>query len=143
MNQTETHGLSQWEAQDRILREDFNADNAKTEQALVAQAEAQQAVEAVINAGDWCKIHTFTYEGTDDAASDGDFTLTFPVSPLLVFIHSLSTGSSLLLARGETSNGSSTYTWGEKTLTLSNRTASAQMNQLGYTYRVVTLSANE
>lgn len=143
MKKTTNYQLNQWEKDDRIQMEDFNADNLKTEQALVDQAEAQKVLEAVINAGDWCKIHTFTYEGTDDAASDGDFTLTFPTSPLLVLITSLTTGGSLLLVRDETTDGSSTYTWGEKTLTISNRAASAQMNQLGYTYRVVTLSVKE
>lgn len=34
MNYTQTYALNQWEAEDRILREDFNADNAKLEVAL-------------------------------------------------------------------------------------------------------------
>ena len=34
MEQTGKYGLSQWDAEDRILREDFNADNAKIEAAL-------------------------------------------------------------------------------------------------------------
>ena len=51
MNQTAAHGLSQWEAQDRILREDFNADNFKIEQALGALAETQrQTAEALAEA---------------------------------------------------------------------------------------------
>ena len=34
MEQTNNYGLNQWDQQDRILREDFNADNAKIEAAL-------------------------------------------------------------------------------------------------------------
>ena len=50
MEQTSKYGLSQWDAADRILREDFNADNAKIEAALA-------------NAGN-CKVATGSYVGT-------------------------------------------------------------------------------
>ena len=40
MNQTANYGLNQWDEQDRILREDFNADNAKIEAALAALTKA-------------------------------------------------------------------------------------------------------
>lgn len=36
MNYTEVYQLNQWEASDRILREDFNRDNANTEAGLLA-----------------------------------------------------------------------------------------------------------
>ena len=42
MEQTAHYQLSQWDAEDRILREDFNANNAKLEQALAAETEARQ-----------------------------------------------------------------------------------------------------
>ena len=38
-NHTPNYQLSQWERDDRILMEDFNADNAKIDAALAAQAE--------------------------------------------------------------------------------------------------------
>ena len=38
MEKTENYGLNQWGAQDAIKREDFNADNAKTDAALGALA---------------------------------------------------------------------------------------------------------
>ena len=34
MNQTPNYQLNLWEGEDRILREDFNADNAKIEAAI-------------------------------------------------------------------------------------------------------------
>ena len=34
MNYTENYQLNQWDAGDRVLREDFNADNAKIDAAL-------------------------------------------------------------------------------------------------------------
>ena len=36
MEQTSIYNLNQWVEDDRILREDFNADNAKIEAALAA-----------------------------------------------------------------------------------------------------------
>lgn len=61
MKQTETYQLSQWEASDRIRREDFNRDNANIETGLVelqesvaaeqsAREEAVAAAEAKMNA---------------------------------------------------------------------------------------------
>lgn len=44
-NQTENYGLNQWEASDKVLREEFNADNAKVEGALSGLA-AQVAAKA-------------------------------------------------------------------------------------------------
>ena len=40
MNQTTNYQLNQWESTDRILMADFNADNAKLDAALKAQADA-------------------------------------------------------------------------------------------------------
>ena len=48
MNQTANYQLSQWEASDRILMEDFNSDNSKIDAALEAQAEAITGLNAAI-----------------------------------------------------------------------------------------------
>ena len=48
MNQTANYQLSQWEASDRILMSDFNADNAKIDAALEVQAEAITGLNAAI-----------------------------------------------------------------------------------------------
>ena len=50
MNQTTNYQLSQWEATDRILMSDFNADNAKIDAALKTQAEAISALGAQLDA---------------------------------------------------------------------------------------------
>ena len=59
MNQTETCGLSQWEKPDRILMEDFNADNQKIEQALAAVA---------ASLSDLIVVGTYVGEGSASAA---------------------------------------------------------------------------
>ena len=43
MNRTENYALTQWEATDRIMMEDFNADNAKIDAALKAEQETRTA----------------------------------------------------------------------------------------------------
>ena len=70
MEQTNNYGLSQWDAEDRILREDFNADNAKIEAALAAGV----------------KIATGSYTGDGTYGSDHPNTLTFPFTPKVVFL---------------------------------------------------------
>ena len=50
MNHTQTYKLSQWEKTDRILMSDFNADNAKLENALSALAARDTQLNAAIAA---------------------------------------------------------------------------------------------
>lgn len=70
MNTTEHYQLNQWEGSDRIMREDFNADNRKTEEALtelaetVAQKLGQAEVDATLR---WVKIGEATL--SEDANS--------------------------------------------------------------------------
>lgn len=78
MEQTTTYQLSQWAAEDRILRENFNADNLKTEQVLAAVAEQAALVSQCGN----CEIYYGTYVGTGSGAT----TLTFDKKPLFVTI---------------------------------------------------------
>lgn len=66
MNTTEHYQLNQWEGSDRIMREDFNADNRKTEEALtelaetVAQKLGQAEVDATLR---WVKIGSASLSG--------------------------------------------------------------------------------
>ena len=66
MEQTGNYSLNQWEGQDRILREDFNADNAKIEAAL-------DAVQALSNGA--AKVVFGTYQGNE--AATRNITLGF------------------------------------------------------------------
>lgn len=52
LQQTSNYQLSQWDAEDRILREDFNGDNSKLDEALKSQAEALAAETAARKAAD-------------------------------------------------------------------------------------------
>ena len=48
MEQTSNYQLNQWDKTDRIQMEDFNADNAKIDAALAAEAEAREAADTAL-----------------------------------------------------------------------------------------------
>ena len=63
LNQTANYGLSQWEATDRILMEDFNSDNSKIDAALKANADAIAAETTARASGDlWVRLLDLTVE---------------------------------------------------------------------------------
>lgn len=139
MKKTTNYQLNQWEKDDRIQMEDFNADNLKTEQALVDQAEAQKVLEAVINAGDWCKIHTLTYEGAEPAVPRNPLSLTFPKKPLVILITDLTAGGSSIFVRGDSGSSGASQTWDGNTFTYSCSFSNNQMTENGHTYQVIAL----
>ena len=47
MQKTTNYQLNQWDAEDRVTREDFNADNAKIDAAIKAVADAGSGIELV------------------------------------------------------------------------------------------------
>ena len=49
-NQTPNYQLNQWERSDKVQMEDFNADNAKIDAALKAEADARTAAEELAKA---------------------------------------------------------------------------------------------
>ena len=74
MKQTAKFKLSQWDAADRILMQDFNADNLKIETALAAHA-------AALTARGNCRMETFTYTGTGKCGADNPTKITFSGRP--------------------------------------------------------------
>ena len=86
MEQTPNYALSQWDEQDRILREDFNANNAKVEQALAAQAATLAQYTAALAGCGNCKIVYGSYTGNGKYGSANPNRLTFDHKPVLVFV---------------------------------------------------------
>ena len=82
-NHTTNYQLNQWEATDQVLRTEFNADNAKIDAALKANADAIAAETAAREAGDDAlntrlDLHTLlTYTVT---AGNQSGTLSIPLS---------------------------------------------------------------
>lgn len=85
MNQTTNYQLSQWDGEDRILRENFNADNVKIDAALAAlvageTAETQARTTAVSRLNG--RFYTSSFKG--DGSSSGNRSIFFPRKPLFV-----------------------------------------------------------
>ncbi|MGM9619558.1 MAG: hypothetical protein ACI3W8_07000 [Oscillospiraceae bacterium] len=96
-NTTPNYHLSQWEENDRILREDFNADNAAIEAALLAvkseaaedlQAMSQTLSAAIGSGGKTARIVHGSYTGTGGYGASKRNSLTLDFKPLLVFLTS-------------------------------------------------------
>ena len=65
MNKTTHYQLNQWDPEDRIMRADFNADNAATDEALYENAQAVAAEETVRKSADAAETET---RASQDAA---------------------------------------------------------------------------
>lgn len=148
MKHTEHYQLSQFESDDRIMKEDFNADNAKIDAALAGMGN--------------CRIATGSYTGDGQCGTDKPVTLTFPFSPQMVVI--MTNGANFIfrediahwaiLVRGVTSfrarystsniNGTSyAVEWGENTVSWhaagNSSCAEGQLNISGRVYYYVAI----
>ena len=102
-NQTPNYALNQWERDDRILMEDFNADNAKIDAALAAlesgkaEAASLAALRAVVAGKGSCQVVTGQYTGYGQYGQSNPNSLTFEKPPVLVLVSGTNT---LVMARG-------------------------------------------
>ena len=102
MQQTSHFQLSQWEGEDRILRENFNSDNAKVDAALADHAAA------LAGCGN-CRLWATTYVGTDECGPSHPNHLTFPNGmPLAALVFSYC-GEIMVLVPNATSTTYHTY----------------------------------
>jgi len=90
MTHTQNYNLTQWSPEDRILRSDFNTDNAAIDTALADHA-AQLA--SLTSGKGNCKIWVSSYAGTGTTSR----SVTFPKLPIMAFVLEYY-GSFLLLA---------------------------------------------
>ena len=132
MTKTSNYDLNQWDASDRVLREDFNADNEKIDAAL----------------GTIPKIQTGSYVGTGTYGPSSPNTLTFSFRPQLViivengggqtysgyFIRGSEVGMTNWIG-GSTSNFSVALTWNNDSVSwYSGNGSEYQLNRSGITY---------
>jgi len=138
-NYTPNFGLSQWSADDAVLRADFNEDNRKIDAALCGIP----------------KIAAGTYTGTGGSGSSSPNYLTFDFEPQLVIISQNSATTEragVLFLRGQTGCGgfglqennlNLTLSWEGPTVVWYTNTggspASLQMNSSGSTYHYFAL----
>ena len=152
MDYTANYQLPQWVDSDRILRTDFNSAYQKLDAALKINADGLAANTAAHAGFGNCQLYTTSYVGNGLYDSNNKNTLTFPGTPLAVFIGECGGNGIFLVAlQGmqqtfAQSSGSSvnSLTWGTNTLSWYNhQAASGQLNGSGVTYRVVALIAND
>lgn len=80
-NQTSNYGLSQWEATDKVLREEFNQDNAKIDAALAQEKAAREEAVAAV-AATVTKIVWGSYTGNGAASK----TISLGFTPQAVLL---------------------------------------------------------
>ena len=128
-NQTPNYQLSQWERSDKIQMEDFNADNAKIDAALKAEADARTALAEVVTAQGStlaghtsslskkgsCQFYITAYDGVGGTSK----SLSFPGYPVFVWVQDDSKNG-VVLCRGAESmagsygNGAAVLTWSSR-----------------------------
>lgn len=160
-NKTPNYQLSQWERDDRVLMEDFNADNTKIDGVLktLATQVAGKAAQSIVNTlsskvnkcGN-CAIEILTYTGTGTFGENSPTVINFSVRPD-IFI--LSAEETLLIGQGGVAkasgflyNGKSNTTspfrpqpvWsGSQISFTSTYDAASQVNMSGRVYLVIGL----
>ena len=157
MNQTSNYQLSQWDPDDRILRTDFNEDNAKIDAALQASADAVSAEASArasaisslttkLNKKGNVQMEIKTYVGTGEYGETNSNRVTFSAKPVLIFISGSTSGigytvrdSRYLYTRPNTSVSTCRCSWSGNSFTWSGSSAQNQMNLSGTTYTVVAL----
>ena len=152
MAETGNYQLKQWEKTDRIQMEDFNADNAKTDQALARQRDDLVALTAAVALCGNCKMVYGSYTGTGKYGSANPNQLSFAHKPILVLVQCTAseddTDRKLRMMRGITwAVGTETnYSWGNTVIWSANSVSwynvkgpSTQFNFSGSTYHYLAL----
>lgn len=126
MTKTTNYQLNQWAKSDRVMMDDFNADNTKIDVALKANADAiaehgvklTQLGNTLMNLGN-CAFYMTTYVGTDATPS-----YTFPHKPMVIMISEADTKRMMIFWRGMTRAYHITSTAYQFTLTWNGNTVS-------------------
>ncbi len=147
MNQTTNYKLNQWQLHDRVMMQDFNADNAKIDAALGEHAATLNTHTGQIAKLGNCQVYTTTYTGNGQCGEEHPSSLTFPKKPLMVMI--TDNGYSILhLFPFNTSYSYSSYptiyvkiNWSGNTVTWSASTTGGQMTNVSQTYHVIAFYA--
>ena len=166
---TQNYKLCQWEAGDKVLRTEFNADNAKIDAAIAAvegrvsglsgskasiselnsvknsldslsQTVSQHAA-ALTGKGN-CQLYVTSYTGAGGCGENNQNSLTFPHKPFAVFLISGNYVISLFQGVTSTRGTGSSYlhsAWSGNTLRWYSSSDSDQLNQKGARYSVFAL----
>ena len=143
---TTNYDLNQWEGTDKVLRTEFNADNAKIDAALkanadaiAAEAAAREALAETVALKGNCRILMTSYQGTGAYGETAPTSLVFPQGePELILI--MDEDCRLLwirkgCTRAVNGNGSVWVTWSAGGASwYSSQNGASQMNSYGTYY---------
>ena len=144
-SQTPNYQLNQWSRDDRILMEDFNADNAKIDAAIAGHEGRVAALERCAPFWGNCRIYASDYIGTGEFGKDHPSTMTFPKKPVWITILN-DTGQVQvnILPKdidyeysSATSNHKVSVKWNGSTLSWYGSSARVQMNALNASYYII------
>ena len=155
MTKTTNYQLNQWAKSDRVMMDDFNADNAKIDAAMKANADAiaaettarvagDAALQSAVSACGDCFVEAKTYTGNGKKGSANAIRFTFSMQPQLVFITGYSVTA--LGVRGcnralSSDSGGLQMTWsGNKVSWYNDSNYVSHMNNTGSTYTVIALT---
>ena len=151
-NHTTNYNLNQWGATDKVLRTEFNADNAKIDAALKANADAVDSLETQLVSGlagkGNCQLWTTSYVGDDQVTYNSNNRITFPKLPVLVIIQGTNGGETMLILgqntkyltiMGTAYGGSVTWEGTTMSWRVNTTNPSDQFNLQGATYLVLAL----
>ena len=167
MQHTQNYQLSRWEKDDRIMMEDFNADNETIDAALAAKADAEditalgETVAALTaglgSGGRTARIAWGSYTGNDQAGPNYPSSLSFDFKPVWVYIVGYSSQSrnlyeGVFLRPSVWGSGyvdSLSLTWTDRGVSwyapdgVSVGQSSCQLNMRDYTYHYIVFGAAE
>ena len=157
-NHTTNYNLNQWEAADKVLRTEFNADNSKIDAALKNLSNQDKALEEALNAqgveigklGN-CEIGFVEYISNHTYGPDHPTRITFPRRPMAfivigyeaVMFSICKSGIGLVCSSSTTTDLD--LTWSENTVSFySNANARLQMNSgTNHIYHVLAFYQND
>ena len=158
-NQTPNYSLNQWERDDRVLMEDFNADNAKIDAALGAHTDMLTAHTAALAKKGNCRIETRSYTGTGKNGDGVYVSIPFSAKPVAfiiigprcLLVADCASGQNSFAGYVHNPNYGSSFNGSATTITWSGNTANLQifqgiqeLNTANYSYRVIAfLSADQ
>ena len=145
-NKTPHYSLSQWERDDRILMEDFNADNVKIDAAIKANTDALASQGEALAGLSNGRVHIGSYVGTGQSGKEHPNSYTFPVMPACFFVLR-GGGTYTLVGRGGApmaaiiNSGNMSLTWNGNTMSWYDVSANGQFNVGGAVYLVIAFYA--
>ena len=142
MTKTTNYQLNQWAKSDRVMMDDFNADNTKIDTALKANADTAAAASAAVALCGNCAVQHITYTGTGSTVRQ----FTFAHKPLMltvfghnVYFFAVQGAEDATSRRGGSGAAICSVTWEGKSASWTNDDLTMMCNAANQTYQLIAL----